>query len=118
MLHFSHLLPNATYTVWQLAFKAPGFQNDPNTNLIGLGALGPNDGSANAFHTSASGEGDLSAMTPPGPLSLFGVMGACALDEVEVQYVAAYHFDGRTYGGTPGPDGTFAEQVGFDFQGH
>lgn len=117
VLHFSGLLPSATYTVWQLAYTSPGAQADPGTNLIGLGAAGPNDGSGNAFRTSASGEGDLSVVTPPGPLSLFGVMGACALDQAEVQYIAAYHFDGLTHGGTPGPDGTFAEQVGFSFKG-
>ena len=117
VLHFSNLMPNATYTVWQLAFKAPGFTGSPMTNLIGLGALGPNDGSGNVFYTSASGEGELSAKTPAGPLSIFGTMGACALDQFEVHYVAAYHFDGRTWGGTPGPAGTFAEQIGFRFQG-
>lgn len=117
VLHFSDLLPNATYTVWQLAFKSPGFQGNPVDNRIALGALGPNDGSGNVFHTSASGEGQLSAVTPAGPLSIQGSMGACALDQFEVHYVAAYHFDGRTWGGTPGPNGTFAEQVGARFQG-
>jgi hypothetical protein len=115
VLHYSGLLPNATYTVWQLVFKAPGFQGNPIDNRIGLGALGPNDGSANVFRTSASGEGELSAMTPAGPLSIQGSIGACALDAYEVHYVAAYHFDGLTHGGVPGPNGTFAEQIGFMF---
>jgi|ERR1051326_1256219 hypothetical protein len=117
VLHFSGLLPSATYTVWQLAFAAPGFQGNPVTNRIALGALGPSDGSGNVFHSSASGEGELSAVTPAGPLSIQGSMGECALDQFEFHYVAAYHFDGLTHGGVPGPNGTFAEQIGFRFHG-
>ena len=118
VLHYSDLLPNATYTVWQLAFASPGFQGSPGANLIAIGALGPNDGSGNVFHTSAAGEGELSAVTPAGPLSIMGSLGACALDEFEVHYVAAYHFDGQTWGRFPGPAGTFAEQAGVRFLGH
>lgn len=117
VVHFSDLLPNATYTIWQLVFASPGFQGNPVDNRIGLGALGPSDGSGNVLHTSASGEGELSAVTPAGPLSIQGSMGACALDQFEVHFVAAYHFDGHTWGGVPGPNGTFAEQVGFRFHG-
>lgn len=117
VLHFSGLLPNATYTVWQLAFKAPGFQGNPVTNRIALGALGPSDGTGNVFQSSASGEGELSTVTPAGPLSIQGSMGACALDQFEFHYVAAYHLDGMTHGGVPGPNGTFAEQIGFRFDG-
>ena len=116
VLHFSDLIPNATYTVWQLVFRAPGFVGNPMINLIGLGALGPNDGSGNSFRTSSSGEGELSAVTPAGALSAFGSIGACALDHFEVHYVAGYHIDGMTYGATPGPSGSFAEQAGVRFQ--
>src|SRR5262249_5462256 len=117
VVDFSDRLPNATYTAWQLTFKSPGFQGNPVDNRIGLGALGPSDGSENVFHTSASGEGELSVMTPAGPLSIQGSVGACGLDEFELHVVAAYHIDGQSHGGTPGPAGTFVEQIGFRFQG-
>ena len=116
VLHFSHLVPNGTYTVWQLVFMSPGFVGNPEINLIALGALGPNDGSANSFRASSSGEGELSAVTPGGNLSIFGAIAACATDEFEVHYLAAYHIDGLTHGPTPGPDGTFAEDAGIIFR--
>ena len=108
-LHYKHLIPNATYTVWQLAFDATG-------NLLAIGALGPNDGSRNSFHSSSNGEGELSTTTPAGPLSMFGSLGACALDQFDLVYALAYHIDGMTHGPTPGPDGTYAEQNTFDFR--
>ena len=105
VLHFSNLIPNGTYTVWQLVFFSPGFVGNPITNRKSIGPLGPSDGSGNAFQASSSGEGQLSVLTP----------GTCALDEFEVHYVIGYHSDGMTYGPTPGPGGTFAEQAGVRF---
>ena len=97
-------------------FQAPGF--DPTfANLIGLGAIGSQSGTQNAFRASASGEGDVSAITPPGSLSMFGAIGACALtDQFEWHVVGAYHIDGQTYGASPGPEGTAVEQFGFVFK--
>ena len=91
---------------------------DPTfANLIGLGALGSNDGAHNAFRASASGEGEVSAITPPGPLSVFGSMGGCALiDEFEAHVVGAYHIDGQSHGPSLGPDGTAVEQLGSIFR--
>jgi hypothetical protein len=115
VLHLTGLVPNAVYTVWLLAFRAPGF--DPTfANLIGLGALGPADGSANVMLTDASGEGAVSAIASAGPLSIFGSVPACAPTGLyEFHLVAAYHIDGQTHGSTPGPDGTYVEQLGFIF---
>jgi hypothetical protein len=110
--HVSGLIPNGVYTYWNVVFKAPGF--DPTfSNLIGLGALGAATGTQNSFRASASGEGELSAITPGGPLSTVGAIDACALDEFEWHVVGAYHIDGQTHGPTLGPDGSAVEQFGF-----
>src|SRR5262249_7496779 len=38
-VHLANLIPKGVYTIWNLVFKAPGF--DPSfANLIGLGAIG------------------------------------------------------------------------------
>ena len=56
VLQLHHLIPNGVYTIWNVVFKAPGF--DPTfANLIGLGALGSPAGTQNVFRASAAGEG-------------------------------------------------------------
>jgi hypothetical protein len=116
VVHFSKLIPKGVYSVWVLTFKSPGF--DPTfANLVGSGALGDPDGSKSTFKASASGEGQISAIVPGGPLSSMGTIGDCALtDEFEFHVVGIYHIDGKTYGGSPGPSGTYVEQIGFIFR--
>ena len=115
-LKLSGLIANGVYSVWVVVFKAPGF--DPTfSNLIGLGSLGPNDGSANAFVADGGGEASISAITPGGPLSMLGAISSCALTgEFEFHLVAAYHIDGPTHGASLGPPGTAVEQLGFIFR--
>jgi hypothetical protein len=115
-LQLSHLIPRGVYTIWNLVFKAPGFE-PTFTNLIGLGALGSSAGTQNEFRASASGEGAVSAITEAGPLSVFGAIGGCApTDQFEWHVVGAYHIDGQSHGPVPGPDGTAVEQFGFIFK--
>ncbi len=115
-LHLRNLIAKGVYTVWNLVFKARGFE-PTFANLIGLGAIGTSSGTQNAFRASASGEGDISASTPPGSLSVFGSIGACALtDSFEWHLVGAYHIDGQSHGASLGPDGTAVEQFGFIFK--
>jgi hypothetical protein len=116
VLELSGLIPNGVYTVWNVVFRSPGF--DPTfANLIGLGAIGPGDGSANSFTADSTGAGAVSAITPGGPLSVFGSIADCALTgEFEFHLVGAYHIDGQTHGAAPGPAGTFVEQFGFIFR--
>jgi len=130
-IHAKNLIPNATYTIWTLAFNGP-FPADTNPanpldpngpapfgNLVGIGALGLPDGSQNVFHSSSSGEGEITAVMPPGPLSTsppwltdhYDVAG-CLLNEVEFHLVAVYHFDGMSYGPTPGYQHGAVEQFG------
>jgi hypothetical protein len=110
-VHLSGLIPSGLYSVWNFVFDSPGSQ-DNLENRDGFGALGPNDGSRNTFRASASGEGRISGITPPGDLTRAGEIGACALtDEFQWYVIGVYHIEGQTYG----PDGTAVEQFGFVF---
>ncbi len=111
-LHLSGLIPKGVYTIWTLTFKAPGFE-PTFSNLTGVGSLGTIDGSENTFKASASGEGEIVARIPAGPLSIFGSIASCINSEFEVHFVGVYHLDGSSYGATPGPKGTYVEQFAF-----
>jgi hypothetical protein len=115
-LQLRNLIPNGVYTIWNVVFKAPGF--DPSfANLTGLGALGSGAGTQNVFKASATGDGALTATTVAGPLSMQGSIGGCALtDEFEWHVVGAYHIDGQSHGPSLGPDGSAVEQFGFIFK--
>ncbi len=116
VLHFNGLIPNGTYTIWQIVFKSPGFDGT-FANRIGVGSLGPNDGSGNTFVADGDGEGEISAVSPAGNLSILGTIPACWLPPgvFEMHLVGAYHIDGQSHGTRPGPAGTFIEQFGFIF---
>lgn len=118
-LHLKNLIPNGVYTIWSLTFQSPGFDGTLSSfvNLTGQGALASNDGSANTFTASASGEGQITRIVPSGDLSVFGTLASCILtDEFEVHFVGVYHIDGMTYGAIPGPAGTYIEQFGFIYK--
>src|SRR5205823_8866721 len=58
VLELTGLIPNGVYTVWNVVFRAPGF--DPSfANLSGLGAIGAADGSANSFVADATGAAEI-----------------------------------------------------------
>ena len=132
-LHVRGLIPNATYRVWLLTFKAPGFSIGPPpdfSNLIGEGALGPSDRSRNTFRASASGEGQITRIHPAGTLSetlpappfANDPAGSCLLtDEFEWHVVAAFQQPGQPQGTDIGPPalfpGTAVEQFTFIFRG-
>jgi hypothetical protein len=114
-----NLVPNGTYTLWVTAWQ-PGGVTPGFPNIIGVGALGAPDGSQNVVHASASGDAEVNVFHPAGPLSIFGNIGGCLLDEVEVQLWGAYHSDSTTHGPMPGGAGGFCDytiQFGFDFPG-
>ncbi|GAC1476856.1 MAG: hypothetical protein NVS1B4_18490 [Gemmatimonadaceae bacterium] len=114
-VHVSGLVPNGVYTIWTVTWKSPGFDGT-DKNLIGVGSLGPRNGSQNAFRATANGKGEVEAVIPAGPLSMFGSVGACVLtSEFETHIVGVYHMDGKSYGPDLGPDGTLAEQFGAVF---
>jgi hypothetical protein len=114
-LHLHGLIPEATYRVWIITFKAPGFDLGPPpdmTNVIGEGALGPHDRSRNTFTASAGGEGHISRIHPPGPMSetlpeppyANEPAGACLLTDVyEWHVVGAFQQPGQPRGADVGP---------------
>jgi hypothetical protein len=109
------LIANGVYTLENLTFREPGFE-PTLANLVGLGAAGTPDGAQNVFKASPTGDGSLTVTTAAGPLSVKGAIASCPLrDEFEWHVVALYHVDGESHGPVPGPDGTFAEQLGFIF---
>jgi len=122
-VHMRGLRPNSVYTIWIVQFMAPGF--DPTfANLIGLGSLGgqtpavPNDGYLNVFRTSATGEGQITRIHPPGDLSIFGDSPACLIDPeqlFELHVVGNYHSDGQTQGAFPAPSGQGFDEFAFVF---
>ena len=115
-LHLRGLIPNGVYTIANVTFKSPG-SGPMLQNMTGLGTLGTPDGAESTFQASAGGDGDISAITPAGSLSMLGSMGQCALiDAVEWQVMGVYHIDGKTYGPSLGPDGTHVEQFAFVFK--
>jgi hypothetical protein len=130
-IHVSGLIPKGVYTVWTLVFNGPFGAGGPPPqkpvpfgNLVGVGALGANDGSQNSFQASASGEGEINVVMPPGVFSSGGPpflnshynLEGCLLDEVEFHFVGVYHFDGKTYGPEPGFQNGGAEQFGVMFK--
>jgi hypothetical protein len=108
--HFSDLFPKGVYTLWLALWSEP-IGTDPSNifrGLFAVGAAGPQDGSENAFRASASGEGQVSLTITEGPLDFVPgqVEDACLFDDPNVaqwHIVGAYHLDGQTHGGDPGP---------------
>jgi len=112
VVHLSGLLPKAVYSEWLIVPNTP-----PTPGFRAVGAAGTPDGTENVFYTSASGEGELSTITPAGPLSfIHGMFPACGLDLPEFHVVIAYHIDQRAWGPNPGNGpATFLEQAAFVF---
>lgn len=94
IIHVSGLIPKGVYSIWLAKFE-------PGLVLVGRGALGIPV--RNVFIASESGEGQITAIHSGGPLSEFGMVDDCLLNEYEIHLAGAYHLDGQTHGATPGP---------------
>jgi hypothetical protein len=116
--HFSGLIPNGQYTCWIVAFDPPGFTGTTLDNAFAFGPLGLQDGSQNAFVADDSGEGQISGILPPGPMSIIHTrpFDGCLTDELEFHVAIAYHGDGLTHGAVPGPVCTWAVQRAIVFK--
>jgi len=131
-IHLRNLIPRATYRIWLLKFKEPGFSLGPPpdfSNLTGEGALGPNDRSRNTFVASALGQGQITRLHPAGPLSetlpeppfANEPAGRCLLtEEFEFHLVGAFQQPGQPLGPDIGPPAFFpesaVEQFTFNFR--
>jgi hypothetical protein len=121
-LYLRGLIPDGVYTIWNATFKAPGWDGTFEgftTNLLGLGPVGPNNGSQNSLTASSEGRAFLDVTTPEGSLAgsgttqSFGTIKKCALEEAEWHIAGAYHLDSQTHGPDLGPEGTAVEQFAF-----
>jgi len=120
-IHMTGLVPKGIYRAWALTFEEPGFDPtalDPFQHLTGEGALGPNDRSRNTFRASASGEGQITVIHPPGPMSEIlpeppyanEPAPACLLTDIfEWHVVCALQQPGQLYGPEVGPPVAFPE---------
>ncbi|WP_137285558.1 hypothetical protein [Halorussus salinisoli] len=90
-MHLQNLVPLGLYTVWIDLFEEPGFVagthdiDEALAHEIGVGAVGPNDGSQSTFRATETGEAMYTGITPPGELSIAGEVGACALPRTSVR---------------------------------
>lgn len=101
------LIPFGTYTMWAVIFDESG-----TPPLV----AGGTDRQQGLFVASPAGKATYSAVVSEGKMSEFGTATDCLLDEPQVRIFGAYHIDGRTYGGSPGPAGTYLEQFGWAYQ--
>jgi len=116
--HLSGLIPNGQYTCWIIAFDPPGFNGSTTANAFTFGPLGLQDGSQNGFVADDLGEGQISGILPPGPMSIIHnrPFDGCLTDEFEFHVGIVYHGDGLTHGATPGPVCTWAVQLAVAFK--
>ena len=123
VVHLSGLIPNGQYSAWVVAFQEPGFNPDPTlpnppaANAVSAGPLGAQDGSENGFVADDEGEGQISGILPPGPMSLLHLVtfDGCLTDYAGFQVHIAYHIDGVTHGPVQGPPCSWAVQRIFHF---
>ena len=105
-LEFSGLIPNGVYTLWKCILKEPQKPTDKLSFANDFEALGAlKDAQSNILMASEQGEAQIELSAKAGALSMFGSQPACSITQTEgFILVLDYHIDGRTYGGTPGPD--------------
>jgi hypothetical protein len=119
VVHVSGLIPNGVYTIWYVVPNQPGFPM--HIPFLRVGPAGTDDGTQNRFDASASGEGELSAITPAGNFVFAGGPGpfpSCAFTYTEFSLVGAYHIDQRTWGpvpGNPADPGSVIDEFEFAF---
>ena len=116
-IELENLVPNGVYTVWNFVLDRTVTKNTfPSTRVANAGSLGPNTGDGNIFTASATGEGTLVVTAPPGAMSMGGQMPGCVLTEAPGSAaIVLYHIDGKTWGGTPGPNATWVGHLGIVF---
>jgi hypothetical protein len=96
-LEFSNLIPNGVYTMWHAFIALP--PTTPFSGTLDL-PLGARDGSESVFVADEKGNAVFEHSFSP-PLEMSDVWTTSML-------AIAYHSDGKTYGGVPGPFGTVA----------
>lgn len=113
VVHLSGLIPKGVYTAWLPILVGNTFP--PPSAATALGSVVGDDTFANTFVASASGEGQIALIQPAG-IGTFvpGDIPQCLLDR-NFEVHIAYHINGETNGGVPGPPTTWVVQEAFQF---
>jgi hypothetical protein len=112
-IHLTGLQPGGTYSAWVPVTGGNVFP--PALAATALGSVVGDDTFRNTFIASESGQGQLTLIQPEGIGTLQpGPIPACLLD-MTFEIHIAYHIDGQTSGGVPGPATTWVVQERFLF---
>ena len=91
-LHFdlAGLVPDGTYSLWMFLFEETREAVTP-ADAAAAGALGSGAGGGHEFRADSLGRARVALRQPAGPLSAFGRVRGCLLDEPQWRVVGAYH---------------------------
>jgi hypothetical protein len=108
------LEPNGRYSVWVFLFDRPRGPLVPD-GAVAAGALGGH-GTRHEFEADRSGRARLVVLQRPGPLSSFGAVGGCLLDQPEWRVVGGLHPRGVRAGIYMPPPGEIVAQFGITYR--
>lgn len=112
-VHLTGLQPGGTYSAWVPVTAGNIFP--PALAATAMGSVVGDDRFSNTFTASNSGQGQLTLIQPEGIGTLQpGPIPACLLD-MTFEIHIAYHIDGQTHGGVPGPATTWVVSERFLF---
>lgn len=110
------LVPDGTYSVWMFLFEETR-EAVSAADAVAAGALGPGAGRGHEFRADKVGRAMLSLRQPAGPLSAFGRVRGCLLDERQWRVVGAYHPRRVTAGTSRPAEGEAIEHFGVRSRG-
>lgn len=110
----SGLEANGRYSVWVFLFARPRGTVVPD-DAVAAGALGGH-GTRHEFEADRSGRARLVVLQRPGPLSSFGAVGGCLLDQPEWRVVGGLHPRGVRAGVYMPPPGEIIAQFGITYR--
>jgi hypothetical protein len=108
------LAPKGRYSVWVFLFDERHAAVVPE-GAVAAGALGGR-GTRHEFVADALGRARLVVLQPSGPLSAFGVVRGCLLDEPQWRVVGGFHPRGVRAGTYMPPPGEIVAQFGITYR--
>lgn len=110
----SGLEPHGRYSVWVFLFDQRRSTVVPD-DAVAAGALGSR-GTRHEFDADGSGRARLAVLQRPGPLSAFGAVGECLLDQPQWRIVGGLHPRGIRTGIYMPPPGEIVAQFGVTYR--
>ena len=108
------LAPNGEYSVWVFLFAHPG-ESVTSADAVAAGALGHRS-TRHEFAADRWGRARLVVLQRAGPLSAFGRVSGCLLDETQWRVVGGLHPRGVRAGLYMPPPGEIVEQFGVTYR--